>query len=50
VPSAATDNPAGSAPDFVTAVREQPGLKLESKKGPIDLLVVDHLEKTPAAN
>jgi uncharacterized protein (TIGR03435 family) len=49
-PSAATDNLADSAPDFVTAVRDQLGLKLESKKGPADLLVIDHVEKTPMAN
>jgi len=48
--STATDSPADSAPDFVTAVRDQLGLKLESKKGPIDLLVIDHIEKTPTAN
>jgi uncharacterized protein (TIGR03435 family) len=49
-PIAATGNLADSAPDLVTAVRDQLGLKLESKKGPIDLLVVDHIEKTPTAN
>jgi len=49
-PSTATDNLADSAPDFVTAVRDQLGLKLESKKGPIDVLVIDHIEKTPTAN
>ncbi len=48
--SSATGNPADSAPDFVTAVRDQLGLKLGSKKGPIDLLVIDHVEKTPTAN
>jgi len=46
----ATDNLADSAPDFITAVRDQLGLKLESKKAPIDLLVIDHIEKTPTAN
>jgi uncharacterized protein (TIGR03435 family) len=49
-PSAATDNLADSTPDFVTAVRDQLGLKLESKKGPADLLVIDHIEKIPTAN
>jgi uncharacterized protein (TIGR03435 family) len=48
--SAATDNSADSAPDFVAAVRDQLGLKLESKKGQIDMLVIDHIEKTPTAN
>jgi uncharacterized protein (TIGR03435 family) len=49
-PSAAADNLADSAPDFITAVRDQLGLRLESKKGPIDVLVIDHLEKAPTAN
>jgi uncharacterized protein (TIGR03435 family) len=48
--NAATDNLTDSAPDFVMAVRDQLGLKLESKKGPLDLLVIDHIEKTPTAN
>lgn len=48
--NAATDNLADPAPDFVTAVRDQLGLNLESKKGPVDLLVIDHIEKTPTAN
>ena len=49
-PGAATDNLADSAPDFATAVKDQLGLKLESQKGPVDLLVIDHIEKTPTAN
>jgi uncharacterized protein (TIGR03435 family) len=48
--SAAPDNLADSAPNFITAVRDQLGLKLESKKGPFDLLVIDHVEKTPTEN
>jgi uncharacterized protein (TIGR03435 family) len=32
------------------AVQSQLGLKLEPKKGPVDLLVVDHMEKTPTEN
>jgi uncharacterized protein (TIGR03435 family) len=48
--NAAIDNLADPAPDFVTAVRDQLGLKLESKKSLINLLVIDHIEKTPTAN
>jgi uncharacterized protein (TIGR03435 family) len=45
------DAPAGGEPaTLAVALQEQLGLKLESKKGPVDLLVIDHLEKTPTEN
>jgi hypothetical protein len=40
---------AAALPDFFTAIREQLGLKLESTKEPVDVLVIDHAEK-PSAN
>jgi uncharacterized protein (TIGR03435 family) len=41
---------ADSAPTIFTALQEQLGLKLDSKKAPLDMLVIDHIEKTPTEN
>ncbi len=38
-----------SGPTIFTAVQEQLGLKLESQKGPVQILVIDHVEK-PSEN
>jgi uncharacterized protein (TIGR03435 family) len=37
-------------PTIFNALQEQLGLKLEARKGPVDLLVIDHVEKTPTRN
>ncbi len=37
-------------PSLSTAIQEQLGLKLESRKGPVEVLVIDSTEKTPAQN
>jgi uncharacterized protein (TIGR03435 family) len=34
-----------NAPSFFTAIREQLGLKLDSTTGPVDVLVIDHVER-----
>jgi uncharacterized protein (TIGR03435 family) len=38
------------APTLMEAVQQQLGLKLEQKKGTVDILVVDHADKTPVEN
>jgi uncharacterized protein (TIGR03435 family) len=45
--SAAVDDPAN--PSIFTALKEQTGLKLESSRGPLEILVIDHVEK-PSEN
>jgi uncharacterized protein (TIGR03435 family) len=42
--------PEDSHPDFVVAMEQQMGIKVESKTGPVDVLVIDHAEKEPTAN
>lgn len=37
-------------PSLIEAVQSQLGLRLESKRGPVDVWIVDHAEKVPAEN
>lgn len=42
------DTPAG--PSIYSAVQSQLGLKLEARRGPVDVLVIDSVQKVPAEN
>ena len=46
-PADAASTPGGSA---IFAAMEKLGLKLDSRKAPVETIVVDHLEKTPTDN
>jgi len=40
---------AGAPPDLFTAFQQQLGLKLESTRAPVDVLIIDHVER-PSEN
>jgi uncharacterized protein (TIGR03435 family) len=42
------ESPVG--PSLARAVQDQLGLKLEARRAPVDMLIVDHAEKVPVEN
>jgi uncharacterized protein (TIGR03435 family) len=49
-PDAAAAAAGGAGPSLFSALQEQLGLKLEGRKAPVEILVVDHVEKAPTGN
>ena len=47
---ASAEPPDQSGPGILTATQEQLGLKLESRKVPFDMLIIDSVDKVPTAN
>jgi uncharacterized protein (TIGR03435 family) len=48
-PVASTPDPE-SGPTLMSAIQQQLGLRLESKKGPVEILNVESFEKSPTEN
>lgn len=43
-------DPSDSAPDILSAVRDQLGLRLESRRGVVEILKVDSIDRIPTEN
>jgi uncharacterized protein (TIGR03435 family) len=41
---------AETAPDIFSAVQSQLGLKLDARRAPVEVIVIDRVERTPVAN
>jgi len=50
-PGAVTiEAPEDAAPNLISAVPQQLGLRLESRKIPVSILIVDSVDQVPASN
>ena len=49
-PPASESSDSSSAPSLFAAMQEQLGLKLDARKGPVQIVVVDSIEKAPTQN
>jgi uncharacterized protein (TIGR03435 family) len=49
-PAATADTASEPVPDLFTALQQQLGLKLEPMRIPLDVVVLDHVERVPSAN
>lgn len=51
-PPDAPERPAseGGGPTIFTALQEQVGVRLQSQKVPVEVVIIDHIEKTPTEN
>jgi len=49
-PGAPTPPVDPDAPGFITALQEQLGLKLESARGPVEVMVIDRFERPTLDN
>jgi uncharacterized protein (TIGR03435 family) len=45
IPAATESQPDIGGPSIFTALQEQLGVRLEAAKGPVDLIIIDHVEK-----
>jgi uncharacterized protein (TIGR03435 family) len=50
VPSLGESDQTDPAPDLFSALEKQLGLKLEKSKAPLDVIVIDHMDKGPTEN